>query len=117
MQKVLLIAALVAFSNAQFILSDILDVQSDFYDLNVYLKADIGYQTIYGAGASTTQVTQAYSLNFYSYFKVFVVEQVAQAYTNELEITFYPFNIYPYKQNIAINRFDNGGTFGMTFLG
>lgn len=56
MQKVFLaLALLCAIANGQYLLNNLVEVNSDYYDIDIDLTADIGYMTLYMAGSTSTQ--------------------------------------------------------------
>ena len=56
MQKVFLaLALLCAIANGQYLLNNLVEVNSDYYDIDIDLTADIGYMTLYMAGSTASQ--------------------------------------------------------------
>ena len=109
MQKLFLgIALVLGISNGQYLLNNIAEVSSDFYDLDIDFSADIGYQTLYTAGATTTTVTESYGFEFYSLLTLNVAQNFFDAYSNQLTFYFYPFVVDPFTTTLTFSRFDNG---------
>ena len=117
MQKVLLALALVlALSNGQYILNNIVEFNSDYYDIDIDLTADIGYMTMYmaGQGAAVTTnpvgavatVYEQYSLRFYSLVTLNIAQNFGQVYSQQITFFFYPFIADPIQVKVAVSRFD-----------
>lgn len=76
MQKVFLaLACLFVFANGQYLLNNLVELNTDYYDIDIDLMADIGYMTMYSAGTGTavtnslaavSTVYEGYGLRFYS---------------------------------------------------
>ena len=116
MKNVILLLALLALTQAKFE-EQLFEVESDYYDATAWISADIGYQTLYTAGADAAAMTQSYALDFYGFFKIYIAQQVAEVYSNELIFNFYPFDVVIYRQDISVARIDNNNAFSMTFMG
>lgn len=111
MQKVLFALALVlALSNGQYILNNIVEYNSDYYDIDIDLTADIGYMTMYGAGqgsaGSLATVFESYSLRFYSLITLNIAQNFGNVYSQQITFFFYPFIADPIQVKTSVSRFD-----------
>lgn len=117
MQKFILLAALLAFTQAAWKIEDLFSFESEFYDVEMHMTADIGYQTLYTATANAQAGQEAYGLNFYGFYKIYVNQQFGEVYTNSMVLNFYPFYVTAFETIVQWARLDNGQSFFLNIFG
>lgn len=77
---------------------------TDKFAFTARFDGDMGYKTGYEAAEGDDQHKERYGLEIYSYANFTVKMEYFRTYYHEYTFSFIPFDIYPYKQEVAVTR-------------